>query len=461
MTIESPATPMERPALFFQRRFLPMWTALCLGAFTDNMLKQALSIALVYGVLSAPMISNDDALPIIGSLFPIAMLLFSTIAGQLADKYETSFMFRRTKFAEFLLMILAAAGFLFGSSSILILSLFLMGAQSAFFSPVRTSAMPKYLHANELVRGNALSSGGLFVSVMIGIVIGNVLITMPNGAAIVALILVVAALAGWLAIRLAPEAAANAPELKVDWNGFAQALKLIGFAASARGVARPVLGVAWYWSVGALVTVAVPLFVRDELFGAPGVVAVMMVLFTIGAAIGAIGASLLSKGRTGLGFSAVGAAGASIMTFSVFFIASSYPPPPDGALQSIDAFFDNWRAWLLTGAFVLAAISTSIFVVPLQAAVQRRAPPERRARILAANNMANALGAMIGSLLVLSATRTSLNYVDLFFAVGVAQAGLTVYMLRRKNTVQEGLFDEMLVSGDTVQGSVDPTVNAV
>ncbi len=459
MTINPPLAPTP-PPLFFQRRFLPMWTALALGAFTDNMLKQALSIALVYGVLSAPMISNDDALPIIGSLFPIAMLLFSTIAGQLADKYETSFLFRRTKFAEFLLMILAAAGFLMNNSFILILALFLMGAQSAFFSPVRTSAMPKYLRANELVRGNALCSGGLFVSVMIGIVVGNVLITTPNGAGIVSLILIVAALAGWLAIRLAPEAAANAPELKVDWNGFAQAVKLIGFAASSRGVARPVLGVAWYWSVGALVTVAVPLFVRDELFGAPGVVAVMMVLFTIGAAIGAIGASLLSKSRTGLGFSTAGAAGASLMTFCVFIIASGYPPPPDRALQTIHMFFDNWRAWLLTGTFVLAAISTSVFVVPLQAAVQRRAPPERRARILAANNMANALGAMIGSLLVLSATRTSLNYVDLFFAVGVAQAVLAIYMLRRKKSVPEGLFDEMLASSDAAPG-VDAAVKAV
>ena len=437
-----------------------MWTALSLGAFTDNMLKQALSIALVYGVMSAPLVSNDDALPIIGSLFPIAMLLFSTIAGQLADKYETSFMFRRTKFAEFLLMVLAAIGFLLGSSIILILALFLMGAQSAFFSPVRTSAMPKYLHANELVRGNALCSGGLFVSVMIGIVVGNALITIPNGSALVSLLLVAAALAGWLAIRLAPEAEANAPDLKIDWNGFAQSQKLISFVTSSRGVLRPVLGVAWYWSVGALVTVAVPLFVRDELYGASSVVAVMMVLFTIGAAAGAIAASLLSKGSTGLGFSAAGAAGASVMTFAVYFIASGYPSPSDGELQTIGEFFSSWRAWLLTVAFILASASTSIFVVPLQAAVQRRAPEESRARILAANNMVNAAGAMMGSLLVLSATRTALNYADLFLVIGFAQAGLAAYMLRRKNSVAEGLFDEML-SPEALVTVADSTSDAL
>ena len=436
-------TPVRAP-MFFQRRFLPMWTALALGAFTDNMLKQALSIALVYGVLTAPLISNDDALPIIGSLFPVAMLLFSTIAGQMADKYETSFMFRRTKFAEFLLMALAAIGFLIGSSAILILTLFLMGAQSAFFSPVRTSAMPKYLSANELVRGNALCSGGLFVSVMVGIVIGNMLITLQNGPAMVSLILTSAALAGWLVIRMAPEAPANAPALKIDWNGFAQALKLVGFVTSSPGVLRPVLGVAWYWSVGALVTVAVPLFVRDELFGEPGVVAVMMTLFTIGAAAGAISASLLSKGRSGLGFATGGAAGAGLMTFAVYLIASSYPESTSEELQSIGEFFSDWRGWLLASAFILASVSTSIFVVPLQAAVQRRAPVESRARILAANNMYNAAGAMIGSLTVLFVTRTGLNAVDLFLGIGVAQTALTVYMVRRKGRMAEGLYDEML-----------------
>ena len=290
---------------------------------------------------------------------------------------------------------------------------------------------------------------------MIGIVIGNTLIAIPNGPTMVSAVLVLASLGGWLSIRLAPEAAANSPNLKIDWNGFVQSAKLIKFVTSSRGVLHPVLGVAWYWSVGALVTVAVPLFVRDELHGKPVVVAVMMALFTVGAAAGAVAASLLSKDRTGLGFSGAGAAGASLMTFAVFLIASSYSPPPDGELQNIGEFFDSWRAWLLAIAFILAAVSTSIFVVPLQAAVQRRAPPDRRARILAANNMANALGAMIGSLLVLSATRTSLNYVDLFFAVGVAQAALTAYMFRRKNSVAEGLYDEMLESDDDAPAGVD------
>ncbi|MEM8770558.1 MAG: MFS transporter [Pseudomonadota bacterium] len=439
-----PSNP-DKP-LFFQRRFLPMWTALALGAFTDNMLKQALSIGLVFGIFTAPLISNDDALPIIGSLFPIAMLLFSTIAGQVADKYETAKMFRLTKFAEFLLMAMAAIGFLIGNTPILILSLFLMGAQSAFFSPVRTGAMPKYLYADELVRGNAICGGGLFVSIMIGIVLGGVLIAQPSGPAIVSAVLIIAALIGWLVIRLAPEAAANAPDLQLDWNAFAQAKRLAGFALNARGVSRPLLGVAWYWSVGALVSVATPFFVRDILKGDETVVAFMMGLFAIGAALGSTLAAAVSKGRSALGFSTIGAFSAGFMTLILYVAAIYYEPPQSSELLNLAALFNQWPAYVIASTFILASISTSLFVVPLQAAVQRRAPAAQRSRILSANNMANAAGAMVGSWLVLFVTRTPLGADEIFLAVGVAQFLLAGYMIARARVTPRGLYDEMLLS---------------
>ena len=435
---------MKTTPLFFQRRFLPMWTALSLGAFSDNMLKQALSIALVYGVISAPLIGNDNALPIVGSLFPIAMLLFSSISGQLADKFETSFMFRRTKLAEFYLMVFAAIGFFTGSSVILILALFLMGAQSAFFSPARTGAMPKYLRANELVRGNAFCGGGLFVSILLGIVLGGLLIVTSNGAFLVSGILVIAALGGWLAARMAPEAAANAPDLKIDWNGFAQAREIFSHALSARGVFRPVLGVGAYWSIGACVTVTVPLFARDSLAGDASVTTAFMGLFAIGAALGTTAASLLPRKRTGLGLSAYGISASGILIILIVLACRDYQFPTDGALQNAAAFFSSPLGLPLAILFILASFSMSIFVVPLQAAVQRRATPEKRSRILAANNMVNAAGAMIGSWLVLFVTTTSITPLDILLWIAGAEIAIGVYMWRRNRKLPAGLFDEML-----------------
>jgi len=421
-----------------------MWTALSLGAFTDNMLKQALTIALVFSIIRAPLISNDDALPIVGSFFPIAMLLFSTISGQLADKYETSFMFRRTKLAEFFLMVLAAIGFMTANSIILIVALFLMGAQSAFFSPVRTGSMPKYLAPDELVRGNALCSGGLFVSVLLGLVIGGLFITRENGAIIVSTVLIVAALGGWLAIRMAPPAPANAPDLKIDWNIFRQTKALMGYAINAPGVIHPALGAAWYWTIGALVTTTAPLFVRDTLHGDAAVVTAFMGLFAIGAAIGAVGASVLAKGRSALGFSTAGAGCAGVFILAVYFLSVGYDGPSSGALLNAAQFFNGPRAWAMALCFVLAAVSTSVYMVPLQAAVQRRAPAQRRARILAANNMLNAAGAILGFWSVLLITRTNFEPVHMFLFVAIAQAALTAYMFYRRKSVTEGLYDEVL-----------------
>ena len=436
---------LGRPSapLFFQQRFFPMWTALALGAFTDNMLKQALSIALVYSIFTAPLISNDDALPIVGSLFPIAMLIFSSLAGQVADKYETALMFRRTKLAEFALMVLAAIGFMTKSTLILVLALFLMGAQSAFFSPSRTGAMPKYLQPDELVRGNALCSGGLFVSVMLGILIGGLLIAMPNGPMLVSIILVSAAFIGWRVILLAPEAAANAPDLKIDWNIFRQTFVLFGFAFRSPGVAHPVFGVAVYWLLGAFVSVATPLFVRDTLIADETVVTTLMGLFAIGAALGAGIASSLAKGKSGLRYSFGAAVIASISTMIVFSISISAPYAA-GDLRNFSVFFSEWRAFVIAAGFLAASTAMSVFAVPMMAAVQRRAPSDRRSRILAANNMLNGAGAIIGSWLVFSITRTQLSAAYVFLAVASAQGLIAMYMLYRRSRVPEGLYDESL-----------------
>ena len=161
------ATTTKRP-LILQKRFLPMWTAFSLGVFADNMLRQALLIGVTFGHITLNGIPEGLGVPIIGALFAMSMLVFSSIAGQFADKYETGKMFRLTKFVEMLIMISAAIGFLIDSGILIVLSLFAMGAQSAFFSPARIGAMPKYFSTGELLRANAFFSAALFVSINLG-----------------------------------------------------------------------------------------------------------------------------------------------------------------------------------------------------------------------------------------------------------------------------------------------------
>jgi len=432
--------------LFFQRRFWPMWTALSLGTFADNVLRQSLLIGIPAGVISVPYFTNaDNAIPYIGALLPIAILIFSSVSGQLADKYETSMMFRRTKFVEIILMSVAAIAFISGQGALAIAMLFAMGAQSAFFSPVRVSAMPKYLKPDELVRGNGLCNAGLFTFILMGYVVGGFLIIQDHGGIAVGAVLVSAAVGGWLASMQTPYAAANDPTLKISFNGFAQTITMFRYVFTSRGVAPPVLGVGVFYLLSTAVTVTVPLYGRDALHADPLVWTALNGLFAIGAGIGAIGAASLAKGRSGLGFSAAAIGAAGLVSFSIYVLTPLVAGTPDAPLH-LDALFSTGPGLALVAAFIGTSAFAGVYIAPLQAAVQRRAPAQFRARIMAANIFASAAFAIPGSLSVLAITLTGMDPRLAFIAVGAVMLTISGIMLLRRRLLPEGHYDEALRS---------------
>lgn len=434
--------PITRIPLFFQRRFWPMWVALSFGTFADNTLRQALLIGISFGVLEVSWIENrDDALPLIGALIPISMMLFSTVSGQLADKFETSMMFRRTKAVEILLMTVAALAFFTQNTVLAILVLFAMGAQSAFFSPVRVGAMPKYLTPDELVRGNGLCNAGLFTFILLGYATGGQLITQQNGHVIVSIVLIVASVLGWLAVLRAPKAAATAPDLKLDANIFRQSAKIFGFVFSARGVAPPLLGYGSFYFLSTAVTVATPLYARDILNADGTVATALNGLFAIGALIGALGAAGLARGRSGLGWSTVGILAAGVLTIGIYLFTPRMRP---GESMDIIALLQTGPGIAISLALVASAALMGLFIAPLQAAIQRRAPAAERARILSASNFVNAAFALPGSLSVLAITRTGADPSLAFAGVGILMLAIGGFMLWRRSNLADGLYDETL-----------------
>ena len=428
---------MKRP-FFLERRFWPMWTALSFGAFADNMLRQSLIIGVAFGALDlGDAAKSEMAIPVIGSFFAVSMFIFSPLAGQVAEKYETAMLFRRIKFAEIVLMSIAAIGFLLNAAGLLIAVLFAMGAQSAFFSPVRFSAMPKYLHADELVRGNGLCNAGLFVSVLVGLFLGGLMIGEAGGRSKVAAFLFAAAVIGWLAVLFAPRATENAPDIKLDYNPFPQAVHMTALAFRAPGVAWPLLGGAFFFFTSTMVTVLVPLYARASLGGDEKSATAIMGVFAIGAGIGALAASAISKKRSALGFSTAGVALASVSAIAIYVLTG--PAAASGGLFSGEA-----AGAALAVSFCLAAIAMGLFLAPLQAAVQRRAPAAERGRILATGNMLNAAAAIGGSLSVLTVTQTALDPRTAFLILAALQGAVVLYMSFRWRTVPRGQYDNSL-----------------
>jgi hypothetical protein len=319
-----------------------------------------------------------------------------------------------------------------------------MGAQSAFFSPVRTSAMPKYLETDELVRGNGLCNAGLYSFILIGYMVGGALIVREDGRMLVGIVLVCASTIGWLASLRTLRAAANDPDLKIDFNWFAQAGRMIGFVRASRGVTPPLIGVGVFFLLSTAVTVITPLYARDTLNADAFVATALNGLFAIGAGVGAIFAAGLAKGRSGLGYSAASVFAAGLFSILIAVLSPLVAAPP-GEYFTVTDLFTTPSGLMLAFLFVATAALMGVYIAPLQAAVQRRAPPMIRARIMAACASTNALFAMPGSLAILAITNTDADPAIAFYAVAAAMLAISALMLHRRRSLPEGLYDEMLV----------------
>lgn len=384
-------------SLIGQRRYWPMLVAQSLGAFNDNFFRYALVTIVAFQGVTLFGLNSEILVPIAASAFTLPIFLFSAFAGRIADKFDRTRIMRFAKFAEIWLMLIAAAGFILREPLLLIVTLFFMGVQSAFFAPAKNSALPTLLEPHELVPGNAMISGLLNISVLIGIGFGTVLITRESGPEIVGAILVGIAVIGWISMRQLPPAPASNPDMPVSWNFLWEIIRVLRSAFQNPQVLRPLLGAAWFWMLAASIVTLIPNFARGVLGTDETAVLLFSALFTIGAAIGAILCGALSGKGDALPFSVAGAIGLVVFNIDVALITWNNSPVPADAelIPGMEFVMDPANRRLLID-LVLAAVSAGLFVVPLQAMAQRRAPAEIRGRLLAAGGLLNAFTATLG-----------------------------------------------------------------
>lgn len=415
--------------LLGQRRYWPMWVAQVLGAFNDNLFRYSLLTLAAYQSWTVIGLEPAAMTAVATAAFTVPIFLFSAIAGQVSDRFDRTRIMRFTKFAEIWLMLIAAAGFLLEQPLLLIVTLFLMGIQSAFFIPARNSAMPTLLEPRELVTGNALMSGPINIVILAGAIGGTLLVSRGFGPEVIASMLVGFAIIGWLAVRQNDSAPASNPHLKVSWNIFGQTWKMLQFAFRDGRLLRPMLGVAWFWMIGAAVLTVLPNFVRETLGGSESVLAVCQVLFSVGAAIGALICGVLNKGKDGINFAFIGAIG--LVIFPVDLLFYTLGSASAGELTSAAAFLNDPDNWRILFDLIGAAVSGGLFLVPLQAMVQRRAAPEIRGRVLAANGILNGLTATIGPFVQFGLVMAGLPLQWVFGFIALGSAGAALFMAFR------------------------------
>ena len=392
-------------ALLGTRRFAPYFGTQLLGAFNDNVYKNALIALVAFAALDRGVDAGvdvgggDDGLVInlAAGLFILPFFLFSAFAGQLADRHEKSALIRRIKLAEIAIMALGVAAFVSGSVALQIAILFLMGTQSAFFGPLKYAILPQHLEDSELVGGNGLVELGTFLAILLGTVAGTQLITRAGGSLVpLAAVLLAIALGGWLASRAIPEAPPNDPSLRVRFAPLRGTWRLVRDSAAERVVFQAILAISWFWFMGATYLAQFPVYARDVLGGDADAFTLLLATFSIGIAAGSLLCSRLSHGRVEIGLVPFGAGG---ITLAGLDLVLATPAAPFGTALDVAALLaaDGARRVLLDVALI--GLFGALYIVPLYALIQERAEPARLSRAIACANILNALF-MVGSAVV-------------------------------------------------------------
>lgn len=423
--------------LLTSRRFFPLFVAMQTGAFNDNLLKQSLVILVTYGGLSFFGISQAILIPLATTLFTLPFLLLSAIAGQVADKYDRSLILRQIKRIEVAIMVLAAIGFALQNSVLLMITLLLMGSQSAFFTPTKNAILPQALAPEELVAGNALISGIIYVMILAGQATATMLILIHFGPQYVSAILLVLAVIGWQAAKKIPLAPAAESTLKMDYNILTKSIEMLGDAWRDKPVFRPLAGIAWFYGFGAIFLAMFPNYIKNALYYDEKVLLFTMVLFTIGAMTGALLCVLLSRGKEAVWLSATGIVGVSLFSLDLYLNAKSVTRPELGSLQEF--FADPTSRRFIIGLFG-AAVSSGLFVVPLQALSQHRADPKYRARLLAAGAIMLNLSVNGFQLLLVWFGKMNFPYHLPFILISVISALVAAYAIYRAIVLHKRLL---------------------
>lgn len=427
----------DQTHLLRTRRFLPLFLTQALGALNDNLFRNALALLVVYRIAEATEIDGQLLVTVAAGLFILPFFLFSATAGQFADKFEKSRLIRAVKAAEVAVMGLAAAGFVSGDVYLLIGVLFLMGTQSAFFGPVKYSILPDHLSEDELIGGNALIEAGTFLAILAGTIAGGLLILQDNGAAIVAGGVVIVSALGLGCSFAIPKAPAPAPDLRINPNLFQETRKLLKHARARRGTFLAILGISWFWMVGATFLSQFPAFARDVLSGDETVVTLFLTVFSIGIGIGSLACNRILGGEISAKYVPLAAIGMTLFIADLYFATDGLPP--EGLPMSAGTFLSIAANWRILADLTAISVCGGLFIVPLYAILQSRPEAAVRSRTIAANNVMNALFMVLGAASAAAILALGYTVTDVVLALAVGNGIVAIYIC--------GLLPEALIKG--------------
>ena len=421
--------------LFKRRRFSAMFFTQFLGAFNDNIFKQALILVLTYTAASQLGMEVSILNNLAAMLFILPYFLFSALAGQIADKFEKSKLTRLIKVLELVIMAFAAVGFVFEWYGLLFVALFLMGTHSTFFGPIKYAYLPQAMKEDELVGANGLFQMGTSLAILLGMIIAGILTQLSQSFYWISATVLAVAVFGYLAARYIPTMPAMQPTLKINWNIFTTSWSTIRYLCSLPFLFFVILGNSWFWFYGATFLTQTPEFSKVILHGDESVVIFLLTLFSVGVSIGSLLCKTFTKNQVSLRLLPFGIAGLSIFAIDLYFSLSGLNIDVNTeALLGISDLFGISGSWRVFADLFFLGFSGGLYIVPLYASMQAYAPKSHRARIVGANNIFNAIFMVSSAIFAIVVLNTlGLTLPQLFLVTGVLNIAFGAFLYIKLN----------------------------
>jgi MFS family permease len=420
--------------LLKQQRFRPFFFTQFLGAFNDNVFKTALVTLVAFRTSQLTTIDGATMATILPGLFILPFFLFSATAGQIADKFEKSQIIRIVKGFEIIIMLFASAGFFLHNIILLATALFMMGMHSTLFGPVKYSYLPQHLAEDELIGGNGMLEMGSFVAILLGQVLGAWLATQSDSNILTSICVISLALIGYWTSRSIPKSPAGAPNLKINWNPITETFYNLKFIWQHQPLWLAIIGISWFWFIGATLLAQFPNFAKLTLHGNESVFILMLSIFSLGIGVGSLLCEKLSKHKVELGLVLFGGIGLTLFAIDLYATGSSinHALAPSVTTRSYFDFFKHFSHIHLLIDILLIGIFGGLYIVPLYAFIQSHAEKSHQSRVIAANNIMNALFMVISAMFTLWIFELGYSIPQLFLITAIVSGIVMAYLCLRQ-----------------------------
>lgn len=423
------------------KRFFPLFLTQFLGALNDNVFKNALVILIIYHPLMYSKMNSGALTTLAAGIFILPFFLFSATAGQLADKYEKTRLIRYTKLAEIVIMLTACAGFYSHNTVMLLSALFLLGTQATIFGPLKYSILSDHLDTSELVAGNALLESGTFLAILLGTILGGMLAYLQSGATLISIASLFIAIAGYIASLSIPTARRNAPDIKLSWNIPKDTWKMLSHTFTSSDLSLSVLGISWFWLIGATYLSQFPVYVKNVLNAQSSIITLFLFCFTAGIGLGSLACNRLLKGRIHATYVPLAALGMTLFGVD-FYLASEQIHADPLVPATFLGFLSHISNYRILIDLIALSVCGGIYIVPLYAILQHESDAEHRSRAIASNNVMNALFMVAASITISLMLFLHISITTIFLIIAVANFFAAIYIC---NLLPEALVKSFLI----------------